>query len=372
MIWIITTQTMHLQLLLLAALAATAGALPQQHAVNSSRPGPAFPITWPCAAPEPPEPAASVHALRPGNIQVVAALGDSITTGTFAKSETLLQLGEDKGVSWLIGGDETVETVFTVANALKRFNPDVVGASTGQGNSNPQGNAAVGGAGSGNMLGQAQALRDWMIEDPKVDFANDWKLVSLWIGGNDLCSFGTTPAQYERDLEDALQFLGTNFQRIFVNLIQVIDVGLLYDVNDASLGCTVVRPTACGRPNSLGRPAVTAQTEGYWAATEKVAAAAEATYGSDNFTVVVQPGMVDAKETFAAGLMDTTYLSPDCFHFGVRGHQVSAVNAWRNLLQPVGLKDRKFVPVGMPGAEILCPDEGNIGPYLATEQNSKQ
>jgi phospholipase B1 len=57
------------------------------------------------------------HELRPENVQVIGAIGDSITAGFGAKAENLLQLANEyQGVSWLIGGDESVETVFTLAN----------------------------------------------------------------------------------------------------------------------------------------------------------------------------------------------------------------------------------------------------------------
>ena len=99
-------------------------------------------------------------------------------------------------------------------------------------------------------------MREWMQNNEKINYEDDWKLVSIWIGGalllllrllllppaallrllllvlplllltrseagNDLCSDGTTAAQYERDLEDTLDFIGTNIPRVFVNMIQV-------------------------------------------------------------------------------------------------------------------------------------------------------
>ena len=40
-----------------------------------------------------------------------------------------------------------------------------------------------------NILSQAEYLVDKMKKDKTVDFENDWKLVTLFIGGNDLCAF---------------------------------------------------------------------------------------------------------------------------------------------------------------------------------------
>ena len=48
-----------------------------------------------------------------------------------------------------VGGDETVDTVLTLGNILRKYNPDIKGLSTGQGNVNSAGanlNVAVTGA----------------------------------------------------------------------------------------------------------------------------------------------------------------------------------------------------------------------------------
>ena len=37
------------------------------------------------------------------------------------------------------------------------------------------------------MKKQAMELVDKMRADPEVDFHNDWKIVTLFVGGNDLC-----------------------------------------------------------------------------------------------------------------------------------------------------------------------------------------
>ena len=39
------------------------------------------------------------------------------------------------------------------------------------------------------MPRQAQNLVNKMQNDPNVDYANDWKVVTLFIGGNDLCDY---------------------------------------------------------------------------------------------------------------------------------------------------------------------------------------
>lgn len=57
----------------------------------------------------------SVHRLRPGDIDVVAAIGDSLTAGNGAMATNILQVFiENKGVSWSIGGQGNWRKFLTV------------------------------------------------------------------------------------------------------------------------------------------------------------------------------------------------------------------------------------------------------------------
>ena len=76
-----------------AAALALAQAQEQALTANVTDSKAAVPIVWPCRSPDAPvRPATSVHALRPENVQVIGALGDSITAGFGANAENLLQL----------------------------------------------------------------------------------------------------------------------------------------------------------------------------------------------------------------------------------------------------------------------------------------
>lgn len=57
----------------------------------------------------------SVHTLRPGDIDIVGAIGDSLTAGNGAMATNILQVFiENKGVSWSIGGQGTWRKYLTV------------------------------------------------------------------------------------------------------------------------------------------------------------------------------------------------------------------------------------------------------------------
>ena len=61
-----------------------------------------FPCTLRAPSPSPPS---SVHRLRPADIQLVAALGDSITAGVGARANSVLDIfTEYRGVSFSSGG----------------------------------------------------------------------------------------------------------------------------------------------------------------------------------------------------------------------------------------------------------------------------
>lgn len=72
----------------------------------------------------------SVHQLRPGDIDIIAAVGDSLTSATAANSVGLWEvLVENRGLSWCIGGQGNWRTHLTLPNILKEFNPKLFGYS---------------------------------------------------------------------------------------------------------------------------------------------------------------------------------------------------------------------------------------------------
>lgn len=72
----------------------------------------------------------SVHMLRPGDIDVIGAIGDSITAGSgiFALNELQVLL-DARGASWAGGGRSTWRKFLTTPNMLKEFNPKLYGYS---------------------------------------------------------------------------------------------------------------------------------------------------------------------------------------------------------------------------------------------------
>lgn len=72
----------------------------------------------------------SAHQLRPGDFDIIAAVGDSLTSATAANSQRVWEvLVENRGLSWAIGGQGNWRSHLTLPNILKEFNPNIFGYS---------------------------------------------------------------------------------------------------------------------------------------------------------------------------------------------------------------------------------------------------
>uniref|UniRef100_H2Z084 Uncharacterized protein n=1 Tax=Ciona savignyi TaxID=51511 RepID=H2Z084_CIOSA len=180
----------------------------------------------------------SVHQLRPRDIDIVGAMGDSITAGFGIEATSLPGIAvEDRGLSWSIGGEMDLERSITIPNILRRFNPQVKGYALGN-NRAPRGdfwfNVAVGGARSRNMPAQARDIIDKMINDSRTNYENDWKLITIFIGGNDLCALNrdtdATPENYVKYLQEALDIMHKELPRTMVNVVEIMEIYVLPEV----------------------------------------------------------------------------------------------------------------------------------------------
>lgn len=74
----------------------------------------------------------SVHKLTPGDIDIIGAMGDSLSAGNGAMAVNYIQLyTENKGTSFTGGGQESWREIFTLPNIFKVFNPDLYGYALG-------------------------------------------------------------------------------------------------------------------------------------------------------------------------------------------------------------------------------------------------
>ncbi|KAL4707624.1 hypothetical protein ACJJTC_014729 [Scirpophaga incertulas] len=342
---------------------------------------------FPCAGVEPlrsREPPTSVHRLRPGDIDVVAAIGDSLVAGSGALEEYALgAFVEYRGVSWCAGGDSTWREYLTLPNILKEFNPNLRGFSTGTGEwlaRNARLNVAFPVASDQDALKQAKIIVARMRASPDIDISRDWKMITVFIGANDLCSASClspvawSPAAHARKLARALDYLYQHLPRTFVNLVPVLDVSVSLRVS-RPLMCRLMHPLFCTCLHGAAPPAerlraLVAAARRYQKAEEQLVESGRYS-GREDFAVVVQPFMRLFNLPLPLPLrlsrvIHQSYITHDCFHFSQKGHALAANLLWNNLLEPVGNKTQNAPPELL--RSFRCPPRD--APFLFTARNS--
>jgi len=304
----------------------------------------------------------NVNQLRISDIDVVMAMGDSITAAFGAQAGSILSVfNEYRGISWSIGGIKTLDTgVLTVPNLIRQYNPNVVGFSVGTGKattSNAKLNQAVSGAVATDMPAQAATLVNLAKSLlTQAQFQQGWKVMTLFVGGNDLCAWCNDnqaygSVNYYNKVIEALTVIKNNIPRVLVNLVPTIDVTQLYEVSGFTCSLLHSFECSCGTSSNSGtRSAVSQESLLFHDQAEKIQSFFQ---GNDTFTVVTQPFMtLTHLPRLSNGSPDKSYFAPDCFHFSEKAHQAAAVALWNNMNEKVGNKDESWEG---PKEQIHCP-----------------
>ena len=190
----------------------------------------------------------SVHELKISNVKAVGALGDSLTAALGADAATILGLlTEYRGFSFSAGGVDTLEKVVTMPNIAKKYNKNLVGFSTGNdltispfGRSTNHFNVAISGQEANHIPEQARELVSRMKKSKEFNYQTDWKLINLFIGGNDLCDYCKdtnlhSPQSYINFIQEGLDILYKELPKTFVSLITVMRIYQVTALNDGIL-----------------------------------------------------------------------------------------------------------------------------------------
>ncbi|XP_031773284.1 phospholipase B1, membrane-associated-like [Apis florea] len=324
----------------------------------------------------------SVHRLRPGDIDVIAAMGDSLTAGVGIFATNLIELSiENRGTSFAIGGEGTWRTYLTLPNIFKEFNPKLIGYALRDGQVSElfasQLNVAEIGALSRDMSFMAKYLIIRMRRDTRIDINKHWKFISLMIGSNDFCinicavsSPWSILEKHRIDLIKTFRILRDNLPRTLVSLIIMphLKNSILEHEKKLSLKCYIMSILQCPCLHALQ---FRNQREEYFEIMkrwqkieEEVANYPE--FNRKDFTIIVSPGVSNVKIPLAEdGLIDLSYFSADCFHISQKMNALSANSLWNNLLQPIGNKTISWTSLFK---SFLCPTSKR--PYLITRENS--
>ncbi|XP_065061338.1 phospholipase B1, membrane-associated-like [Rhopilema esculentum] len=319
----------------------------------------------------------SVHRLFPGDINVVASIGDSMTTAFAARSKSVFDLFvEFRGISWSAGGKGKLEEVTTLPNIIKKYNPMISGFSTGmtpvsKRKDNGSGNNfAKSGATAESLSEQVEELISVMKENREISFKKDWKLITVYIGTEDLClachDHDLGARHFIKRVSHTLEKIREKIPRVLVNIIQVFDV-TKYNALTGSY-CQAFLKVSC--PCAVGgyrQRALVSRLASQYSSLLKRLVDSPKYRDTQDFAVVLQPFLSHAAlPRNSMGRDDYSYFAPDCFHLSAKGQAAMATALWNSMLQPVGLKMNAL----NFNDKLGCPRPDF--PFIFTKTNSKE
>ncbi|KAK9299378.1 hypothetical protein QLX08_007614 [Tetragonisca angustula] len=333
-------------------------------------------------SPEVPE---SVHRLRPGDIDVIAAIGDSIIVGLGLTATNILDLMvENRGIVANIGGQGTWREYLTLPNILKEYNPKLIGYSYEDSIGTDPGaglNVAETGAMSKDMPYMAHHLVNKIKTDSRIDVNKHWKLITFMIGANDFCGNVCTAScpwsileDHRKNLITALRILRDNLPRTIVFFLtppHLKEIVASRRGRETMWICYIYSMLFCpcmfGLKYADQRPIYYEVMDRWQDMEEEITNYPE--FNRNDFTVVFIPTLKRSGIPLGEdNLPDLSYFAYDYFHFSQKSHAIFATILWNNILEPVGNKseswnrDRKF-------NVFLCPTPER--PFLATRENSE-
>ena len=215
-------------------------------------------------------------------------------------------------------------------------------------------------------------------EDIKANRLDDWKLVTILIGYNDICSvcmdfssqdIDGAPDQFSSNVMVALDYLRDNLPSTFVNLVQITDLGALRrEAPQASSPlaptCTFFVDTICpcfSRLTHNGNTMFDNIVQRYRQNLQSLVESGRYRQSRD-FDVVLQPFQRTLELDSNGGNDPLSFLANDCSHFSPTGNRLAAISLWNNMFERVGEKS-DTLSLATAG-RIHCPT--NKQPYFAT------
>lgn len=167
----------------------------------------------------------STADLSPEDIDIIAAMGDSLATGRGLDSS--MDMIEFRGAAFPIGGDATIDGLVTLPNILLEFNGELQGVSHGMGTRDRlpdnQLNCAEAGAKSTDMPSQAKELVRRLLKYYSTGRLNKmWLMVIITIGTDEFCNSCSLP-DYNA-LQKSLQHIRRKIPKVFVVLLGPVHV----------------------------------------------------------------------------------------------------------------------------------------------------
>ncbi|KAG1234511.1 hypothetical protein G6F68_002725 [Rhizopus microsporus] len=330
-------------------------------------------------------PAQSVHDLRPDDIKIVAGLGDSVMAGFAAKGVqerflNIQNLYENRGVSFALGGDP--DTI-TMPNILHYYSHNLYGASVGDhlisicfGNQIcPKGqyredidilNAAQSGARSLNLDHELDYIMDVLqkaYDDNKVK-PTDWKLITIFIGSNDICHSCTEPTSlpvsFAANVQTAIERIRKSMSHVLVQIIGIMKVqDIVVATSNYTDYCRPIKGSnfighdhECECSHSEANRTIMNTLFPEYNAALLQAVNYYRQPPSNAFAVVYQPLLVDIMSFPIQAISNI-----DCFHPSTLAHSWFAKMLWRMMFLPPNEKNMMLKYDA--SAPIYCPNEND-------------
>jgi len=323
------------------------------------------------------------------NIDVVAAIGDSVTAGTGVLSQNVEEVAKAfPQATFNLGGLGTWREYLTIPNILKEFNPRLKGFSTGTFTEKGF-NFAVPGSSAPHMSIQAVSLVKAMMKDREINFAQDWKMVWVMVGGNDMCQKSCVDAdggveRYMAGLTEALEIL-YSMPRVIIVLVSVPDPSKLTSALQRPLFCQKLAVALCPCTTSasnLNRNEFLQILDTYRSRVQQLVNSGRYSGRSDRGLIylksieninIPQDKSLRIKlplDNAITPFPDLSYLAPDCFHLSQKMHAMVAEVMWREMflgqeeqqgssLWDLFLPSHKRHDEPPPGLNLYCPTNEN-------------
>ncbi|KAF3700779.1 Phospholipase B1, membrane-associated [Channa argus] len=301
------------------------------------------------------------------------------TSAIGANGSTILSIPfEFRQVSWSIGGYGTYQNVITLANIFKLFNPRLLGPSPrmtmhGQPTTvNETGfNFAVTGHNTLNVSDQIGHMINTFKTYPGLNFHEDWKVVTMLIGMNDICDYCKnktlfSPDSFIHHMTEALDMMMNELPRTIVNVVQILSMKPLREVQKPTLGCLLQKSfCSCLIQPEENSPELKELVDINYEFQRRLKELLHSDrFFKKDFAVVLQPFLETAgPPRLPDGTFDLSFFTADCFHFRVKGHEEMAKGLWNNMFQPE--QEKEMIKTFSEPVELICPPKEH--PYIYTK-----
>ncbi|PAV68571.1 hypothetical protein WR25_12138 [Diploscapter pachys] len=213
------------------------------------------------------------------------------------------------GLTFHAGCAYDLEKHATIPNILKKFNPNLLGCSD------------TTGAQSDDLPFQAQSLVSALNAHPKVNIAEDWKFLGIFIGTNDACQFCLnqhTPDYFVSKITEALEILRSNLPRTIVSILSIPQLDVIHQSKQKP-ECQMAQPLVdfmcpCLANSQTTQKKVNSFISDYFKLQMNLQNSGK--FDADDFTVVVQPFITEIHEpSKKCPFIRTVKNSIDCVQF---------------------------------------------------------